>query len=337
MSLTSQVKDKNSNIRRFFTKFEDKKGAKECIALLQSTYPIRMPPFTPASPVVYAYIGTTTDYLIRYAANENSLIFEDTVAFQALESCELIQAATGQDFKNHLTHLYAIGKENLNGIAPPYGHRIIYKPPTDPKAVYSATALAVMDNVLRCGLLPKSFSEPITEEKMKVIKKTTGKNPNEKTTRFLFNEYFESLGGDLYAQDVSQILQTFIFATIAEDREIYKPIFTVFNQRLANSRLVGGADFDCIIEYNDRSILTDIKTIIRPISIDNFRQIVSYALLYDEKEDDFEFTDIGIYHARSGSFRFLSLDDVIKKYLPSLESINHARKVFIEEISPRMA
>jgi hypothetical protein len=144
MSLTSQIKDKNNPIRRFFTKFENKEGAKECLALLQSTKPIRQPPFTPTSFVVYAFIGTTADYLIRYTANGNALTFENTIAHQALESAELFHTFSGQEFGQYLENLYKIGKQYLDG-----------RDATDHKAVYSATALAVMDNVFRSGMLPR--------------------------------------------------------------------------------------------------------------------------------------------------------------------------------------
>lgn len=321
MSLTSQIKDKNSPVRRFFTKFENKEGVKECLALLQSTKPIRQPPFTPASFVVYAFIGTTADYLIRYTANGNTLTFENTIAHQALESAELFHAFSGQDFTQYLDNLYKIGKQYLNG-----------RDATDHKAVYSATALAVMDNVFRSGMLPRLFSEPIPKDKKEQIKKSEGKDLKEKTTRFLFDSYYETLGGNLYAQDVSELIKTFVDATKSKGSELFNARFVVFNQALENSALVGGADFDCVIEYNNRLILTDIKTTTKPLTIEHFRQIIGYALLYDEKKDNFKFTNIGIYYSRSGSFRFLPIDSVIEKSLSSFKSVSQARKAFIGEI-----
>ena len=318
MSLTSQIKDKNSPVRRFFTKFENKEGVKECLALLQSTKPNRLPPFTPASFVVYAFIGTTTDYLIRYTANGNSLIFENTIAHQALESSEFLHAFTGQDVTQYLENLYKIGKHYLDG-----------RDATDHKAVYSATALAVMDNVFRSGRLPKLFSEPIPKDKKEQIKKSTGKGLKEKTTRFLFDEYYETLGGE---QDISDLIRTFITVNQSPESEFFDARFAVFNQALGNSGLVGGADFDCVIEYDDRLILTDIKTTIKPLTIEHLRQIIGYALLYDQKKDDFKFTDIGIYYSRSGSFRFLQIDSVIERSLSGFKSVSQARKAFISEV-----
>lgn len=196
MSLTRQIKDKNSPVRRFFTKFENKEGAKECLALLQSTKSIRQLQFTPASIVVFSFIGTATDYLIRYAANGNSLTFENTIANKALG-----YADTKKCSPQYLESLYEIGKQYLDG-----------RDATDYKAVYSATALAMMDNVYRSGLLPKLFSESV---------------PREKTTRLLFDEYYESLGGKLYAQDVSELVETFVAGTKNQESELFNAKFSV--------------------------------------------------------------------------------------------------------------
>jgi hypothetical protein len=384
MSLTSQIRDKNSAVRRFFTKFENKEGVKECLALLQSTQPIRLPSFTPASFVVYSFIGTTTDYLIRYTANGNRLIFENTIAHKALESGGVFHSAfTGQNVTQHLEELHKTVAERLamvtlllrehyvkmpeldsdehgawayesmkllqrqDGIKRETGQdvtqhlQILYKirknyldgrDATDHKAVYSATALAVMDNVFRSGYLPKLFYEPIPKDKKEQIKKSTGKGLKEKTTRFLFDEYYETLGGALYAQDISDLIRTFVTVNQSRESEFFDARFAVFNQALGNSGLVGGADFDCVIEYDDRLILTDIKTTIKPLTIEQLRQIIGYALLYDEKKDDFKFTDIGIYYSRSGSFRFLPIDSVVEKSLSGFKSVSQARKAFISEV-----
>lgn len=332
MSLTSQIKDASSPIRRFFSKFENKEGSKECLALLQSTKPILQPQFTPTSNVVYAFIGTTTDYLIRYTAGGNSLVFENTIAHEALKfsavnpismspASEMFREPSNQNFSQHLVRLYQIGTQYLDG-----------RDATDREAVYSATALAVMDNVFRSGRLPQLFSEPIPKDRKERIKRSEEKGLKENKTRSLFDEYYETLGGKLYAHEVSELVKTFVLATRNPDSELFNARFVVFNQALGDSKLIGGADFDCVIEYNKRLILTDIKTTTKPLSIEHFRQIVGYALLYNEKKDNFRFTDVGIYHSRSGSFRFLPIARVIEKSLPSFKSISLARKAFISEI-----
>lgn len=374
--LTSQIKDKNSPFRRFLTKFENEEGRKECLARLQSTKPIRPPLFTtPKPPTVYGFIGTTADYLIRYTANGNSLIFEDTIAQRALPR------VVNNSFEHQtLKDLYEIGKQYLDG-----------RDATDSKAIYSASALTMLDNFRRSnGRLPDLFGEitrwyrgkqlsdfGFNELLDKINSKRVWRNseakiwlnkdqmgnlgleiPQSNKTRFLFNanqvgkllwskikdkptsflldKYYQHiLGGDLYTQDISRLIKTFTDAIESEESELFNARIAVYNQGLENSCLVGGADFDCIIEYNNRLILTDIKTTTKPLTTVDFRQILGYALLYDEEKDDFKFTDIGIYHSRSGSFRYMSLDSVIEKCLPSFKSVDSARKAFINEISTR--
>lgn len=68
------------------------------------------------------------------------------------------------------------------------------------------------------------------------------------------------------------------------------------------------------------------------VLIKQLRQIIGYALLYDQKKDDFKCTDIGIYYSRSGSFRFLPIGDVMEKTLSGFKSVSQARKAFISEI-----
>lgn len=382
MSLTSQLKDKNSPVRRFFTEFENEEGRKLCLAQLQSTKPINLLPYTPASAVVYAFAGTATDYLIRYTANGNCLCFEDTIAHQAMRYA----TAPSETYSQQLSDLYEIGKKYLDG-----------RDGSDPKAVYSVTALAILDNVYRSGgSLPELFiilnsdyrqkqlkelglrdiknkiSSPLVLRKQRLRRKDPAvqvriwldheqieklgldifsKNQvrylldvdqvekclwdkiNDAPTKFLFDAYFKHLGGELYIKYISELINTFIDATEYQDSELFNARVVVSNQALENSWLVGGADFDCVIEYDNRLILTDIKTTTKILTTEHFRQILGYALLYDEKEDDFKFTDIGIYYSRSGSFRSLSLDAVIKISLPSFKSVSLARKAFINEIS----
>ncbi len=374
--LTSQLKEKNSPVRQFLTKFEDVEGRKECLAQLQSTKPIRLPSFKPKESNLYAFIGTTADYLIRYTANGNSLIFENTIAHHALPK-KMSNSFLHQTLKD----LYEIGKQYLDG-----------RDASDSKAIYSASALTVIDNFFRdrMGRLPTLFegmNYNYREEQIKNLgfrelidrlnDKQLWRNPDTKSrvwldkeqianlgleipqsdkTRFLFDanqveklwhnkikdrptsflldKYYQHiLGGDLYTQDVSMLVKTFVDAIKSLESELFNAQITVYNQGLENSWLVGGADFDCIISYNNRLILTDIKTTTKPLTTIDFRQILGYALLHDEDKDNFKFTDIGIYHSRSGSFRFMSLESIVEKCLPNFKSINLARKAFISEIN----
>ena len=321
MSLTSQLRDKDSPVRQFFTEFENKDGAKNCLALLQSSTLIQPLQFTPSSTAVQAIIGTTTDYLIRYTANGNTLQFDNTIAAKALARADLIPVLASQAAVPHLENLLKIGKQNLNGIIA-----------SDYKAIYSATALTLMDNFYRSNMLPRLFLEPLKMEKKEIIKKSEGKSLKEKTTKYLFNEYFESLGGEFYANDISNLLQLFAKGIEDPKSELFLAKIVASNRTLENSVLVHGADFDCIIDSRNRFVLTDIKTTTKPLTIDHLRQIMSYALLYDEKHDDFKFSDIGIYHARSGSFRSMPMESMFKMSLPSFKSVATARKAFIAAI-----
>jgi hypothetical protein len=319
MSLTSQIRDKNSPVRQFFTKYEKKDGAKNCLALLQSTAPIRPLSFTPSSTSVHSFLGTTTDYLIRYTANDNALQFEHTIAWQAY----------GRRFFSmrpsviqHLENLFEIGKQYLDGRAG-----------SDYKAIYSATALAVMDNFYRSGLLPGLFYELIQKNEKEIIRKHDGRNIKEKTTNYLLSKYFTKLGGDQYARDISEMIRLFVKKRTERGSELFGAKLVVFNQSLANDGLVGGADFDCVIKSKSHLVLTDIKMTTRPLIIDYLRQIIGYALLYDETKDNFKVTHIGIYYSRTGSFRSLPIDSVIDMTLTGFKSVELARKEFIATLS----
>ena len=307
MSLSSQIKDKNSPARKFFMQFQKKDGTKSCLALLQSTKPIWPLSFIPSSTVVHTYIGTTTDYLIRYAGNGNVLPFESTIASEALARAALLGAPADHET---IKHLFKIGKQNLDG-----------RDASDYTAIYSATALTIMDGFFRSGRLPKLFLEAIQKHGGRILK--------EKTTNDLFGKYFASLGGDKYAQDISGLIQLFLKVCKDPRSELFEAKIVAGNQALNNSWLVEGADFDCVFESASRLILTDIKTTIKPLTIEHLRQIIGYALLYDEEKDDFKFTDIGIYHSRSGSFRSLPIDSVIEMTLVGFKSVGPARKAFI--------
>lgn len=312
MSLTSQLQDKNSPVRQFFTEFEKKDGTKNCLALLQSTTPIRPLSFTPSSKAVYTFMGTTTDYLIRYTANGNALHFENTIASEALGFRALLKGASGEIIQ-HLESLFKIGKQNLDG-----------RNASDYEAIYSATALAIMDNFFRSGLLPELFRES--------IQKHSGRSLKEKITNDLFSKYFAILGGDQYAQDISELIRLFVKARKDPGSELFDAKFVVNNQALGNSELVEGADFDCVIETKNSLVLTDIKTTTKPLTIGHLRQIIGYALLYDDKKDNFKFTHIGIYHSRSGSFRSLPIDSVIEMTMAGFKSVGAARKAFIAAV-----
>lgn len=267
-------------------------------------------------------MGTTADYLIRYTAFGNNLIFSDTIAEKSLRAAEWRFLTTeADDMVPYLENLYKIAKRYLDG-----------RNATDHKAIYSAVALAVMDHFYRSGYLPRLFYEPIRRSKKIRIQRAPGRSLIEKTTRCLFDEYFELLGGELLAADLSEIVQTFVAASTYPNGELFKARLAVSNQALQNAVLVGGADFDCVIKHKQRFVLTEIKSLLKPLAVDHLRQLIGYTLLFDPKLDDFSFSNVGVYHSRSGSFRIVRVDDLIRTVLPSFKSVQHARATFTAEM-----
>ena len=321
MSLTNQLKDKNSPVRQFFEKYENKDGVSECLAFLQSTKPIRPLSFIPESRGTHAVMGTTADYLFRYTVQGNSLCFENTTAYIAGRG----GVSYGGEYRTldsaFFRSLFEIGKFYLDG-----------RYATDEYSIYSATALAVLDGFFRSSHVPQIFLAPISKETELRINKLDGDNPSQKLAWYLFDLYYQSLGGKLYAQDLSELINQLMLAIQDNKSEIYKASIKVGNEVLSNSKLVGGADFDCVIEYTNRHVLTDIKTTLKPLTIAHLRQILGYALLYEEGKDSFKFTDVGIYHSRSVSFRFLPVSRVIEMCLPSFDSLQHVREAFVSEL-----
>jgi len=344
MSLTGQLDDKNSLVHQFFVKYEDRVGTKECLSLLQSSKYLTLPLFKPSPPrPYYPYVGTTVDYLIRYISNNNHLDFEATIAGSMgvpieegqLESIQRICTQVEGSMGVPITDEDIIGARFcdyvlLEKIAKVYldGRRV------DELAVYSATALAMLDGLHRSGRLPKSFGQNMPEEKMfRIGRLPCGSNINEKTVMFLFDEYcFDALNWELYVQDVLAITGLFVDALNKPNGDLYQTKFVVFNQALANSGWVGGADFDCIIQQNGRAILTDIKTTTIELKIAHLRQLIGYVLLHDELLDGFGITDVGIYSARAGSFRYLPIEDLVKKCMPTFNSISEVKKYFRSEV-----
>ncbi len=370
--LTSQLNNKNSPVRHFFAEFEEKDGMKSCLALLQSTVPVRPLSFTPPSPSVASAIGTTVDCLIRYTAGGNNLRFEDTDTHRILEDIKQERHLCAEweqrlhaererrkkakrerrkknpppmdererrrkaeqewrkaerewyekdpppmssrlmDIMNlrrnvsrHLEDLCEIGQRYLDG-----------RDATTREAVYSATAVILANTFAQLNILPKMFSR-------------------DGETVELLNEYFETLGGERYTREISGLIRIFIRANKDPKSELFGAKMIVGANTFLHRRYMR-ARIDCFFENKDRLILTDIKTLTTPLAMMALRQIIGYALLRGEEEDDFKITDIGIYHARSGSFRFLPLDGVIEIALPGLKSVGTARKVFSAFLSSKL-
>jgi len=324
MSLTSQLKQKNSPVRQFFEKYENKAGMAWCIALnMQSAKEIIPMKYEPELQTAYSFMGTTIDYLLRYTLQGNRLSFEDSFAYKTIKSRPYVLVEEAQRIiKPEYFHtLFVIGKFYLDG-----------RDAVDEESAYSALALAVLEHYYRSGFLPKMLTSPISSEEDFQINHLDGESLTSKTAWFFFDKLYQSLGGKLYAYEVSELVRLFAKTLHDPNSELYRATIRNGSQSLVNSKLVGGADFDCLIDCNSRSVLTDIKTTIEPVSITNFRQLLGYALLCDPDKDGFDFSDIGFYHSRSTSFRSLPTEKVIKECLPSFNSIKHAREVFVREL-----
>ena len=324
MSLTSQLKQKNSPVRQFFEKYENDVGMAWCIALnLQSTKQARPMKYEPELQAAYSFIGTTADYLLRYTLQRNRLSFEDSFAYKAIKSGSYVLIEDAQRIirPDYFFALYEIGKFYLDG-----------RDAVDEQSAYSALALAVLEHYYRSGHLPKVLLSPISNEESSQISRLRGRSLVSKTAWYFFDRLYQSLGGELYASDVNELVRLCASACHDPSSELYRAKLKECSQSFVNSKLVGGADFDCVIECNNRSVLTDIKTTLEPVSITNFRQLLGYALLCDPDKDGFDFSDVGFYHSRSASFRYLPVERVIKECLPSLKSIKNARAVFINEL-----
>ena len=201
--------------------------------------------------------------------------------------------------------LYEIGKMYLDG-----------REGTNIDAVRSAIALSLLEKIYRSGSLPNLF-----------INSSAKVN-----TQKVLENYIELMGGEALLEDISECIKKFIKGTKDPDSEIYGGRITVYNGTFYNSGLVNGADFDCVFQYDNTLILTEIKTMIKPLGIEHIRQVIGYSLLYDEKKDNFVFSAIGFYHSRSGSFRFLPINIILEKCFHKLESIQEARKEFVRSI-----
>ncbi len=317
MSVKSQLENQGSPVRQFFEEYEDRVGRKECLALLQSNKPFSPPLLESPSRSYYYYVGITIEYLIRYITNNNSLDFENTKARSGWIPGEA--RFVDQILFENVAQAYLDGRK------------------VDELAVYSATALAMLDSLRRSGMLPQSFSQEVPDEKISRIKRLPcGSNIDEKTVLFLFDEYcFDALSWEFYVQDVLTITSLFVDALNNPTGDLYQSKFVAYNQVLAGSAAAWGlgAEFDCVIQQNGRQILTDIKTTIRPLNIGHLRQLIVYALFHDELLDGLAITDVGIYSSRAGSFRYLPIEDVIKKCMPAFKSIAEAKERFFSEVT----
>ena len=314
MSLTENLRTKDTLVGQFFARYENKIGARNCLNLLMDGKEIHLPLLAPPFPrSYYPCAGITIEYLISYIANNNYLDFKNTVA----GSHDL--SIFGIDEQCAPSSEYTILLEN---VGKPYldGRKV------DELAVYAATALSLLEGLVRSGYLPKSFGQEISSERLSQIEKLPcGKNIYEKKCFWLFDNYcFEILNWPSYVQDILTMVRLFVSAFYNPDGDMYGAKFSVFSKALK----FGSAHFDCVIQHNGHQILTDIKATVKPLEKASLRQLIGYALLHDEELDGYSITDVGIYFARSGSFRYLPINELIQQCLPSFNSIEEAKGAF---------
>ncbi len=287
---------------------------------LQNNKPPLPLSYKPNSVTSYSFGGTATDYLLRYTIQNNSMRLEDSFAYQSVKANHTMILWESERILKpaFFSALFDIGKFYLDG-----------RDATDEKSVYSATALAVLEHLYRSEHLPKALSSSISEELLAWIKTIDGDSLEHKIAWYTFDDFYQSLGGKSYADDIALLIRLFSKSWHDPSNKIYKARISPVSQSLFNSRLVNGADFDCIIECNGRTVLTDIKTSIKPLTIQHVRQLLGYALLLDPDVDGYDVTDIGFYHSRSASFRFVSLEKAIKDCFRGFTTVTHARETFI--------
>lgn len=373
MSLTSQLKLKSSSVRRFLDAHDNREGRLDCISKLRSLTAPVVPSAKPKSPAYYGLVGTVVDHLIRYELGARVLDFESTAAFKLLKS--------GRGQRGFwVSGLWDIGREYLDG-----------RPGGSREAIYSATALAIVENYYRSGFWPALFAESdqryeaeqverlelagligrVRKAKFRHCAYEEGENfsgqkkirlssremlalgvscpPNGKVklislgdveacladvihkipvAELLNNFCSEKLGMDLYISDVSRLMEMFC-RKMKHYEELGMGLSLLSGARsLFNSRLVGGADIDCVVSHGARVVLVDVKSGINQISVEQFWQLLCYALLLDEEKDGFVPSDVGIYDVRRDDFLFLSIDEIVRRSLRGFGSIEEAREKF---------
>lgn len=318
MSLTDQLHIKDSNLSRFFREYEDKAGAKKCLKLLTDTKPIHRPLLPAPTRAYWSCTGITIDYLIRYIANGNNLLIEETVAGEGWERIPYFE------YGNEIQDLQAAYSILMNYIGKAYlDGRVV-----DELAVYSGTALAVLEGLVRRGQLPRSFSQEISSDKISKIEKLPyGTNHFERKCLWLFDDYcFEELGWESYVQDILRMASIFTDTTNNLCGELYGAEFPVLGKSLWY-----GGHFDLLIKLNEHYILSDIKASTKKLEKSSLRQLISYILSQDTDMDGFNVTDAGIYYARSGAFRYLPNSFLISQCLPTFKSLEDAKSAFREQ------
>lgn len=269
---------------------------------------------------VFMMRGVIVDYLIRYVANGNKLDFMHTIAFEGQNAFSGSQWAI---YTHWSCIIFAMGKCFLDGRAA-----------TSREAVFSATALAILDGYYRSERLP--FEMPYCHDTVESCEQylfTDDESKIIEIARWMIDGVINCRGEEDFYEDIINVVNIFNEAFCTSSGQLFGSRFIEKVPLLNNGNLLGGADFDCLIHHKNKKVLTEIKTTRSKTTAQNLRQLIGYALLADPKKDELIFDSIGYYHSRAGSFRTMNIEDVIRAGFNDFATIEEARNEFITTIS----
>jgi len=346
LSLTSQLNTSQSNVRKFFADNESKSGMVECLSLLQSTTPLSQIAFKPKKMITTAtYLGIMADYLFRFYYLGNAFKIEKTIAYEGVNKCNnRVLEYPGN--KCIIKPIGSIISAKLLLVGTPFFNRTLLD---DRHGLYRATTFAVLDTFFRSERWPSIIIENICEYLISIgwwkkfefegeyVYEESGsvefsKNEIERIAIQSFDELYDTLGGDDFTSELINIVNI-MKESKKSNSGLGEAQIKISNGTMYNSRFIG-ADFDTVMVKGNDMIMTDIKTLTRPLTKKDLLQLISYCLLCSEKDEPPRITHAGIYHGRSGDYKYLPLPDIIRMTLPTFESIEDARSEFISRIAP---
>jgi len=218
----------------------------------------------------------------------------------------------------------------------------------DGHGLYRATTFAVLDAFFRSERWPSIIIENICEYLLSIgwwnkfefegeyIYEENGsvefsRNEIERITMQSFDEFYGTLGGDDFTSELINIINI-MKESKKMDNGLGEAQMKISNGTTYNSRFIG-ADFDVVMIKGSDTIMTDMKTSTKPLIKKDLLQLISYCLLWSEKDELPHITHAGIYHGRSGDYKYLPLSDIIRMTLPTFENIEDARSEFINRIA----
>ena len=285
MSLTSELKNSNSLVSRFFNeKFPNTLNlVKDCNKSLRNIETIR--PDVPASPMEYALLGTAIDYRFRYyfpATDYRELAAWKGANMISREDSRFLSGPNGSELyiPSDLISEFFDQLQTLLEELQPAGRQM----ESDNEAMICryCIVLALFEQIFRSGPHPESL---------------------------LFKADLSSVEDLLHLSNFHWIedlsAQSNLFYDNFMDRLSSK---YVLNPTFDGSQDVGGADADIILE----DCLIDFKATIDPkIQKQWVYQLLGYSLL--DYSDAYGLKRVAIYYSRQGVLKEWWLDDLIRK------------------------